>query len=1253
MSLFSHFLLAACFLKCVSGYASGIYDCPAPWIGFNENCYKFVLFTAPINVARSTCATDGAFLVAVRSRDENDFVVGWLQANARQGLPFFTGGYRTQTGSTTFYWEPDGSEITGEEFWFSDRVRNLTGNRIVYYTDGANWGWSLFDDSAPNAALPYICQINKANIYQIVNFNRGFDYGINELDITMIPRGPRFTKQPVNNIYDPMSAITTVLMDCEADGNPVPTYQWYVRRALATTPVNMSDPRITVTNGLLAINKPSDTVNNGDYQCAASNPLGSILSTQVQLSFGYLNDFPKSQRTPVVATAYTGVGIECNPPKSGYNALSYAWFKDQPKNFIRPNVKWYIFVSSDSKLYFQSVTKDDAGDYFCIVTRPNSMANFQEGKVSMPIPLRVIETVGSEQEPQIVNSFPKAFPSSPQVGDDVRVECVAWGTDILTYSWSRLDAPMPTNANFTDYSRVLLLPNIQMQQAGTYRCTVNRRLGQSTYGDMGLSVESAPFFTIPLPDQQIDLGANVSWICMANGNPDLTYRWYVNASALDVNKMLPADKIRFTVSNNQLFIINVQPQDAGMYQCSAENTHGARYSSAQLRVLSFAPSFAKFPLQQNQYGTLNGNVTLFCNPESSPPASKTWYQNGSPLATGSDSSAHYWQLPNGNLHISQLSQSDAGNYTCTAQNINGQASSTGQLTILASMYLSQPPRDMTVIVNGTAFFSCGASYNPAVDVTYEWFHNAYLIMFIKIRNLGNGVAVFTEDYFHRGYGVNRGGLYIRQAQFFHRGVYRCVVVSTTDQIEASAILNVNGPPGQPAGVTGYDTMTTNISLSWWPCVDNGRPLTGYIVEAFSNLDSNWTQVVTNVPPSQDFSTRVSTVVQGLNPYTSYKFRVKGVNSIGVGEPSQESSWYRTLPAPPKIYPKNLGGGGGKVGTLNITWDPIPLAEWNADPGTVGYIVSWKRWDMDEDQWDSKNITDLNAFHYVVTIGANIVYTEYHVTIQVYNPSGLGPRSPRETIRSAEDLPKGVPINVRAVYFNATAITVEWQPVADTIEVMRGRLLGYRINYWVDVEEDETMALFKIIRNQTDHGLIIALRPNTYYMINVQAINTAGNGPKSENYRTRTLRHAPIEAPQDVRVSPIDSQSVLVRWRGVYTTIIEEPLEGYIVRYWERGQDLRVGINLDAGKAIQFVVSGLMQNIQYELRVFGVSRGGDGLQSSPTTEFILGTGCVVQQDSPDKDYVYLCSRSSLTKASLRIALIVQLLLIVLNARWRMI
>ena len=62
--------------------------------------------------------------------------------------------------------------------------------------------------------------------------------------------------------------------------------------------------------------------------------------------------------------------------------------------------------------------------------------------------------------------------------------------------------------------------------------------------------------------------------------------------------------------------------------------------------------------------------------------------------------------------------------------------------------------------------------------------------------------------------------------------------------------------------------------------------------------------------------------------------------------------YRTSEAPPITYPSNLGGGGGKVGTVNITWDPMPVSEWNAGQSSVGYIVSWKKAGMTDEQWDS-------------------------------------------------------------------------------------------------------------------------------------------------------------------------------------------------------------------------------------------------------------------------------------------------------------
>jgi len=39
----------------------------------------------------------------------------------------------------------------------------------------------------------------------------------------------------------------------------------------------------------------------------------------------------------------------------------------------------------------------------------------------------------------------------------------------------------------------------------------------------------------------------------------------------------------------------------------------------------------------------------------------------------------------------------------------------------------------------------------------------------------------------------------------------------------------------------------------------------------------------------------------------------------------------------------------------------------------------------------------------------------------------------------------VPIGVKAVYYNATAAIVEWIPVNNTREIMKGDLIGYRVS----------------------------------------------------------------------------------------------------------------------------------------------------------------------------------------------------------------
>ncbi len=67
-----------------------------------------------------------------------------------------------------------------------------------------------------------------------------------------------------------------------------------------------------------------------------------------------------------------------------------------------------------------------------------------------------------------------------------------------------------------------------------------------------------------------------------------------------------------------------QNRDEGMYQCHAYNELDSRYSSGQLRVLAFAPTFDKRPVEEKTYAAETGDVILRCKPEGAPQPKFTW-----------------------------------------------------------------------------------------------------------------------------------------------------------------------------------------------------------------------------------------------------------------------------------------------------------------------------------------------------------------------------------------------------------------------------------------------------------------------------------------------------------------------------------------------------------------------------------------------------------------------------------------------------
>lgn len=215
--------------------------------------------------------------------------------------------------------------------------------------------------------------------------------------------------------------------------------------------------------------------------------------------------------------------------------------------------------------------------------------------------------------------------------------------------------------------------------SGEYKCRAfNDRA--SVEHSVILKIQAEPNFTIPLTDKHIDSKGELVWTCEAFGVPDVNYTWWKNGRQLVMGYLDPEDQSRIRIQDNVLTISYAdEERDPGMYQCRASNTLKTTYSSAQLRVLAFKPSFKKRPMESETYAAEQGNITIICNPEAAPRPKYVWKKDGNVLGSG----GHRRIMENGNMVISPVSRDDEGVYACQATNELGMDESRGLLIVLS------------------------------------------------------------------------------------------------------------------------------------------------------------------------------------------------------------------------------------------------------------------------------------------------------------------------------------------------------------------------------------------------------------------------------------------------------------------------------------------------------------------------------------------------------------------------------------------
>ncbi|XP_019111372.1 leucine-rich repeats and immunoglobulin-like domains protein 1 [Larimichthys crocea] len=234
------------------------------------------------------------------------------------------------------------------------------------------------------------------------------------------------------------------------------------------------------------------------------------------------------------------------------------------------------------------------------------------------------------------------------------------------------DAPT-AGGGVMEYTTILHLRHVTFAHEGRYQCIITNHFGSTYSSKARLIVNVLPSFVKTPRDSTIRTGHTARLECAAEGHPAPQIAWQK-----DGGTDFPAARERrmhVMPDDDVFFIMDVKPEDMGVYSCTAKNTAGTVSANATLTVLE-TPHLAQD--LEDRSVVVGDTVALQCKALGSPPPRITWLRNDQPLRP---SDRHHFTPGNQLLVIGSASLEDAGRYTCLMSNTLGTERAHSQLVV--------------------------------------------------------------------------------------------------------------------------------------------------------------------------------------------------------------------------------------------------------------------------------------------------------------------------------------------------------------------------------------------------------------------------------------------------------------------------------------------------------------------------------------------------------------------------------------------
>ncbi|KAM4587163.1 neurofascin homolog (chicken) a isoform 3-T6 [Odontesthes bonariensis] len=795
-----------------------------------------------------------------------------------------------------------------------------------------------------------------------------------------------------------------------------------------------------------------------------------------------------------------------------------------------------------------------------------------------------------KQPPTIIKQSVKDYIVDPR--DNIIIECEGKGNPVPVFSWRRNGKffnigknPMVTMRKRSGTLEIGFRSGERPEDyEGEYQCFANNNIGAALSNKILLRVSKAPLWPKEaLEPVLVTEGSSLVLPCNPPPGlpPPITFWMDSSMSAI------PRDKRVSMGLNGDLYFSNVLAQDAQRdYSCNArflfthtiqqknpftlkvqpkEPYNDTSYNATDLyggrKVAESTPTFLSPSGSESSKMVLRDEQLLLeCIAAGLPTPTIKWFKKGGDLPGQKVKFENY----NKTLKIISVSEEDAGEYVCMANNHLGSIRHSIFVQVKAAPYWLDKPSNLVLAPDENGRLVCRANGNPKPNI--QWLIN------------GEPLESAPPNPNRQVLGDT---ILFRSVQIGSSAVFQCNASNQHGYLLANAFVNVLDIPPRMLAPKNQLIKVIENNRTFLDCPFFGSPLP--LLRWFKNgqgsgLDGGQYRVYINGTLEIK---RARAEDEGTYTCVASNILGKAENQVRleVKEPT------RIVQAP--VHLSAIRGSTARF-DCKVKSDPSLTVTvfWTKDDKPLN--LGWKLWPRkEEESLTIPNVNEGDEGEYTCTVKSEIDQDSASARLTVLEEASLNPSITSALPPDRPDPPTDLDLSDPA----ARSVRLTWIPGNDHRSTVTEFLVQFEEDRW-EPDRWQNLSTYPGDLN----SVILQLKPFVNYQFRVIAINSVGQSkPSHPSPRYKTSGAAPDAIPRGLRGWGTKKDNMEITWEP----LLDLERNGQNLHYsvwWRRKDSVDEWNNVTTVQS-NHVVHNTETYVPYEIKIQARNEFGSGPESN--------------------------------------------------------